>query len=76
MAVQTFGWCFHKMFSVFQTSNLNYLSTCISTMTTTFVGTVELLPALQYCFQRFVATVTVNNIERGRETSLHRKCPS
>ena len=35
------------------------------TMSATFVGTVELSSALQCCFQRFVATVAVNNTEEG-----------
>ena len=31
-------------------------------MSATFAGTVEFSPALQFCFQGFVATIAINNI--------------
>ena len=37
-----------------------------STVSATFVGTVELSPALQCCFQRFEAKMAINNIEEGK----------
>ena len=42
-------------------------------MSATFVGTVELSPALQCCFQRFEAKIAINKIEEGKGDNRNEK---